>query len=384
MRLIYNGIDLMVQETVRYDMEPVYDDTGTDYLYTRHLFVGRALVNGEAAVFFGRQTPQGFLRSGPMMTYVRSGGSILYASLDNPSGARNLRVGDMQIPRPAWNSNQVGFMPKGTGMDAAPQSLLAEVVPFPTSTLTTMESIRQRLMMPRGPLVILSGGWGPDPATLQQPYQVLLATPLPGMRTDCKNGPSPRLLSIVQALGDANTLVVEFAVEAFVNEAAQDGVRNPGALLSNRYSQNQIVQEDGSTVIQTRGQAIFRTDALYALMESPDSRRSILVLPIPIGFIRGNIQVQGMADVTGVEYAFEDRQVPVNFAAAPFVKGAKINALHRQALIAGKDILEGALTAYERTIGTIANRKFATQDYENGGKPKHPPESVNQRHEQLN
>lgn len=366
MRTIYNGVDMMVQETIRYDMEPVYDDSGTDYLYTRHMLVVRAIVNGQADVFTGKILNGVFVRSGPFMSYTRQGGfSTEIRAGNNLGGARNLRVTDMQIPRPEWGADNRGFLPSGApSMDRAPSSTMAEVVPTAgASPVLTIDAIRQRLMSPRGSLFILSGGWGVAPGVLTQPYEVLLMTPQAGMKTDCKNGPSPRLLSITAAMGDTTTLVVEFAVEAFVSDAPINGVSNSGALLSNRFKQVQTVLENGHTVVQTRGQAIFRTDALYHLMESPDSRRSILVLPIPIGFIRGNISVEGLEDVTGVVYSFEDRQVPVNFAAAPFAKAAHIAAVHRQAITCGQDILQGALTTYERILSMRANKKFGDTDF---------------------
>lgn len=357
MRVIYNGVDLMVQETVRYDMEPVYDDSGTDYLYTRHTGVFRALVNGGAHVIFGTLVNGVFTRNGPFISYTNAGSTV--STPDPTGGVRQLRPADMTIPRPSWTANNVGSMPTGVGTSEARKSTYAEIVPAPNAAIYSAIEIRRRLMMPRGNLTILSGAWGVAPEAIVAPFEVFLVSPIPGMMTDCKNGPSPRVLSITQALGDATTFVVEFAIETYVNEAASIGVQNTGPLLSNRFSQTQTILEDGSTVINTQGQALFRTDFLIALRQSPDTHRPILFLPIPIGFIRGNITVRGMENVTGVQYAFTDKQVPVNFTAGPYAKAAHIAAVHRQAITAGEDILKGALTTYERVLGLTVNRRFA-------------------------
>jgi len=382
MRVIYNGVDLMVQETVRYDMEPVYDDSGTDYLYTRHTGVFRALVNGGAHVIFGTLVNGAFTRNGPFISYTSDGDAVLTG--DPTGGVRQLRPADMTIPRPSWTANNVGStgsqqsifggifreeaplavgsMPAGVGTSEARKSIYANIVPAPNAAIYSAIEIRRRLMMPRGNLTILSGAWGVAPGAIVLPFEVFLVSPIPGMMTDCKNGPSPRVLSITQALGDATTFVVEFAIETYVNEAESLGVRNTGPLLSNRFSQTQTILEDGSTVINTQGQALFRTDLLIALRQSPDTHRPVLFLPIPIGFIRGNITVHGMEDVTGVQYAFTDKQVPVNFAAGPYAKAAHIAAVHRQAITAGDDILKGALATYERVLGLTVNRRLAASE----------------------
>jgi hypothetical protein len=124
--------------------------------------------------------------------------------------------------------------------------------------------------------------------------------------------------------------------------------------------------------IATQGTAIFRTDWVYANAsnpdvaaqqgQSPDSIRPLLFRPIPQGFIREGIQVEAIPDVTGVKYQYVDRQVPVNFPAGPYVRAARITALHRQAVTCGniEDVVGGALGAYERVISIEANRHFAT------------------------
>jgi hypothetical protein len=117
------------------------------------------------------------------------------------------------------------------------------------------------------------------------------------------------------------------------------------------------VDEDGYTTVFTGGVAVFRTDRLYDALTSPDFGRPLLFIPIPDGFVRENIQVHGRADVTGVEYGFRDRQVPVNFPAGQVARASRIIAHHRQVLSTDiQGLLGGALDAYTAWVNFKAAR----------------------------
>jgi len=388
MRIIYNGIDLFVQETHQYDMECVMDDTGTDYLYTRHMIVARCVVNGQASVYASRFINGQWFRNGPAITYNFLGGSSV--STQGPGGSGGpvkgvqppgtiadgaSRVGPPPIgdfgtqradpTQPVLPRNGVvgsGITPTDSGLSASNTNQLFEVVSTPIDPTTSIRVIRHRLTTPRGRLFIFSGGWDGDPATGPAfPAPVMVMSPDTESRCDCKNGPIPRILSTPKVFGDATTFILDFAVETYINESVQNGVYAPGALLSNRFKQVHTVGQDSYTTINTDGMAIFRTDWVYRLPASPDCVRPLLTLPIPRGFQRENVVVEGLPDVAGVRYAFQDRQVPSNFVAGPYVKAAKISAVHRQGVTNNSFVLEGALSAYERILGVAANKNIAKQ-----------------------
>lgn len=393
MRIIYNGVDLGVLELYAYDWDSVYDDSGVDYLCTRVSLLVRAVVSGLAQVV----TPQkGRPFNGPMVSYafsdtggdaslksvpgfnaeLRTGGTgsttvgqigaAIGAGVIGASGA--IPAGAVRDPVPTEPAGDSMNLPKGVGIESFPPSRLRQIVRVPNFPNFSHATIRHRLNTPRGKLFVFAGlgqeSGGPDPNTKDPPNipaVLSLESPVGDFPTDCRNGPKPKVLAVHMATGDAATLVVDFSCETYINEAVMNDVSLVGALLSNRFAQSHSIDDDGYTTITTAGTAIFRTDFVFSLPESPDFKRPVLFMPVPQGFRRSIPEVTGRADVTGIDYSYVDTQVPVNFAAGPFVKAARISAVHRQAVVNNPDILQGALTTYERVLGIMANQYFASQ-----------------------
>lgn len=367
MRAIYNGVDLMPLETHYFNWEPVYDDSQTDYLYTRVSMATRSVVNGLSSVLD--------ITNGPPVNY----GFAEEVSLGSPTPV----LREKPTTTPPTNvivpgGGTVPTVPPGFGLKARNNSTYREIIRNPNvgggpnGTHATHAAIRHRLSVPRGKLYIFWGsgmesgtplaGKLTPPSTEQA--RLFLESPLPSTRCDCKNGPFPKLLGVTEAFGDATTLLVDWAVETFVNEASDNNVRTPGALLSNRFSQSHEVIETGYTVITTEGTAIFRTDFVYPSTESPDGHspdedRPFIFMPIPQGFTRKILYVRGRPDVTGVDYAYQDKQEAVNFVAGPYVKASSIVALHRQAISTKVDLTGSVLGAYERVLSINANRAMS-------------------------
>lgn len=375
-RIIYNGIDLGVLETYAFDCEAVYDQSGVDYLYTRISIIVRAMVNGQVEVVEANQPA-----NGPFMSY-----SFTRRPRVVPDPPQLGRVGDPVVqtampplpggPNPGAGTNttppNAGVFDRGAKTARVPLRSVRRVANAP---ILTHQTIRHRLLTPRAQLYVFAGAGQeigrPLPGTPNPPVNLdltILTSPGGNLPTDCKNGPTPKVFNIQEALGDANTFVVDWACETFIQEASLNNVYG-GALLSNRFAQTHAVDDDGYTTIATQGVAIFRTDFIYGMgagvnpvpTMNPDTQRPILFMPIPRGFVRGNIQVTGREDVTGVDYAYEDRQVRVNFVAGQFVRAAKVSAVHRQAM-SGGNITGGLLKSYERVLGLAANRNFARRE----------------------
>lgn len=408
MRLVYNGVDMQVIETHEFVGEPVYDDTGTDYLYTRYSITVRAIINGQSDIFLGRTSPIDAggpragtrYQNGPVMSYMLGSARVNPVINNLPNGGfvnattgfRNTGAGGFPGDRPnpfvptgsgvqggyanAGDKAQAIFPTGEPGTTVPTTQLLFTVVPAPVTTNITHTAVRYRLTTPRGQLFVfsgpLAGGGGP--------VEMMLASPDLFSPTDAKNGPIPRLFSITQALGDANTLMVDFSIETYVNESGDNGGaipgtspgRTPPGLVSNRFSQIHTVGPDGYTSVSTIGTAIFRTDLLNTIIATslipgtppinsgtnPDVIRDRLFMPIPVGFVRENITVIGLPDATGVRYQYTDVQQAVNFPAGYYAKAASISAVHRQALSRG-DVLKGVLATYERVLGIEAQKNFA-------------------------
>lgn len=352
----------MPLETHEFNFESVYDDSGVDYLYSRVSFAGRSVVNGLAAV---REASGLDIVNGPQMNYKFK------------SQEANLTVGGF-VPRANPTTTPPPNVPNSFGMQARNNSTYREIVLNPpgNETQQTHESVRFRLQVPRGKLYLF---WGfgmetknPPVGSLEPPSQVgrlFLESPGPSQQVDAKNGPIPRLFNVVEAFGDAQTLIVDWGVETYVNEALNNEVRSLSALLSNRFSQTHSVDSSGYTTMTTTGTAIFRTDDLWkrdsegtGQFLTPDAFRGNVFMPVPLGFTREILYVTGRADVTGVDYSYRDTQVPVNFVAGPFAKAASISCVHRQAITTRNDLYLGALSAYERVLGIKANKNIGKTD----------------------
>ena len=390
-------MDLMPLETYSFDCESIYDDSGVDYLYTKVSMVVRCVVNGFVAV-----------TNGPFMSYNWAPGSATTTlSTANqairPGTKEQLRGANANSSDPDGPSRRVaavpffgaapgglaaggaGTTPNAAGIDLQTVSPLRGIQIVPSPTPVTHGVVRHRLSTPRGQLWVFSGpgmeSGSPAAGTFGEPTGVVLLqspsppnplgpTPAgsppgsgtPGYPCDCKNGPFPKLFGIHTALGDMNTLLVDWGCETYINEAESNQVNLAGALLSNRFRQTHTVSDDGYTVVKTEGSAIFRTDYVYdptTGIVNPDTFRALLFMPIQQGFVRENIVVVGREDVTGVDYSYEDRQVPVNFVAGPFMNAASIEAIHRQVVTSDVDLLDSAITMYERVLSIKANREFA-------------------------
>ena len=367
--MIYNGVDLFVLETYAFDCESVYDDSGMNYLYTKVSIAVRAIINGQNLAIVN---DLGIVGNGPFMSYDFSGSSgQLQDGL--PSQYRKDPQGAVDYSGQVLPNN-TGTVPNATGIDRQLPSRLRSIAFVPSPAGTTHQAIRHRLATPRGRLYIFSGpgmesgtpqAGEKDPPGKFSPIIVESPSKDPETKTvrpcDCKNGPFPKVLSIQMVLGDATTFMVDWSCETYINEGPDNGVDPSGILLSNNFSQTHAIDDDSYTTITTTGAAVFRADLVQDLPMSPDASRPLLFIPIPQGFVRENIVVTGRNDVTGVDYSFQDRQVPINFPAGPYSGAMKIAAVHRQS-VSSSDVLEGALSVYQSVLGLKVNRNFAKGD----------------------
>ncbi len=367
MRYIYNGIDLMPLDTYECNIESVYEETGTDYLYSQVSVLTRAVVNGQAEIVLG------IAPNGPFMSYAFDPNSSVDLTAGDPT--KGVRKAPTLVNGP--------FVPPNTGIDAALKSTLKGILRIPNAPLLTHQVIRHRLSTPQGKFFIFSGPgmeagappageFGPPVTTPGTNNQVIInvESPVGVAPCDCKNGPFPKLFGIHSALGDANTLLVDWGCVTYINDSQVNGVNPRGPLLSNRFSQSHSVNDAGYTQITTTGTALFRMDEVYRLGVSPDFSRPIIFMPILPGFTRVIDYVRGRPDGTGIEYSYIDTQQAAFFVAGPYVKAAKISMVHRQAITSNADLLGGALGAYQQVLGLKANRNFASQDKDEEGSAK--------------
>ena len=364
--------------------EAVYDETSTDYLYSRYHLAVTGVINGQSEI----------QQYTPTMNYAEGGSSTLYAYWRShaPTGASPPFADPPPNVNPFFSG---GARPQrsskatpGAGIQAInpTEITVPDVVRTPVPAVTTDTTIRSRLQSPRGRLFVFTGS-----GDVTRKDELLFQSHPWNRHTDCKNGPFPKLYAVSQFSGDARTFMVRFEIEAFVNEqlgsvpgadlsgrvgviegaySTAEGV-TPSlanrALLSNRFSMKHAVDDDNYLTIITQGVAHFRTDLLYTDKPlNPDDLRLNLFLPVPFGCVRGDIEIETLPDGTGVQYSFVDREQRTNFVGGPYCFATHIEAVHRQAVSIDDDFLTGALNVYERQLNLRAQRKFADDDQGKG------------------
>jgi hypothetical protein len=355
MHIFYDGITLTMLTLDAFWQDVVMDDSKTDKLYDKFLIKGTFVVNGQENVRVLGDVPVSYKA-------LSGSGTGGFAASDRHQEASDSRPPGMARPsKPAPDSNDGIVRQRGVVIDpfsgiapyAQPnfslgfgspafytdQTLETVLEPEANPPVLTEKLIRTKLTQPRGQLIVFSGTGKPD--------EILLHSPGWNKRCDAKNGPIPLYCNIIQSHGDANTFVVEWACETYVNE--QDRSSNRGfntikdPLLSNRFSMTHAVGEDSFMLVGVEGTAIFDVGILQDRGINPDNYRPQLFLPVPKGFVRGNIQVAAIPGMEGVRYSFVDRQMPINFAAGPYARASKIEAHHRQYINCSEGALEGAV-----------------------------------------
>ena len=376
MYICYDGITLTMLTLDVFEQDVVLDDSKTDKLYDRFLIKGTFLVNGQVEPRLTGEPPVSYTTiSGSSAGGSSAGGFVVGDRNVLAAGARPPGQPNPASPRPPSTDGarrQLGVQTDplantapyaafnytpGFGSPAftTDLTLVPILVPAPNSPPLTEVLIRKRLTQPRGQLFVFSG-------TGVSPTELLLQSPGWGIPCDAKNGPFPLYCNIIQVHGDAGTFIVEWACETFVNEQDRTSNRVRGSildpLLSNRFSMSHILDDSSWLTIVVRGTAMFDVGILQTRGINPDNYRPQLFLPVPQGFVRGNIEVEGLPGMEGVNYGFVDKQMPVNFAAGPYANATKISAEHRQYLNTDNDMLKGILGP----IDSILNRRWLRRE----------------------
>lgn len=368
MQLIYNGIDMECLVLKDFSSEMIYDATKTDYLYTKFSIEGTFLINGQVNLsttvtsydlLFAPGDPGGIFTT-EAATWVNTAPPAAAATMPLAGAAPQVGI---NYGGTGTTGGVFGFFTAAGVFATDTQAVnIPILIKTPVPAVNTEVVIRQKLSQARGKLFLVTGNGDPT-----RRDQVLLSSPTWGSHTDVKNGPTPKLLSVERFHGDAQTFVVTFAVETYLNEAdctlnVNTFVPTPitSPLLSNRYKMTHVIDEDSYTAIFVEGEAVFRTDFIYRNPSvNPDAFRTSLFLPVPFGMQRDHIVVQEYPDATGFHYEFLDSQQKSNFAAGPEINATKISAVHRQQIITDDDILDSGLKIYEGILNRRANKAIA-------------------------
>lgn len=375
MDILYNGVHLSMCTLDEYKEEQVYDPSGVDYLFTRHRIVGTAVVNGQKEL---REV------GGPPVSYEK-GDELLTApqfykitappgTPDSPPAGNvdlnNHPFGVYYSPTGAgvFDGDELGVtMPGGVYARRTTDLEYYVLIAAENAVPLTHQAIRHRLAVPRAPLFVFAATGDPTKGEL------LLRSPAKfGDHSDCMNGPKPLFCDIIWSAGEADTHLIQFGIETYINESHLQGpdeqARKARPLLSNRFSMRHTVSEDQVCVIDVEGEAYFRTDGVYGgtggtgFPLNPDEYRVNLFLPVPFGFVRGNIVVEGMPAANGVRYSFNDRQMPVHFPGGVYHGATRVEAVHTQAIITDTDLIHAGAQLFHGFTDRMLNNKWLRGD----------------------
>jgi hypothetical protein len=376
--ILYNGVHLSMCTIDEYKEEQVYDPSGVDYLFTRHRIVGTAVVNGQAEMREVAGPPVSYERSTELFTAPN-----LYKASAPPGTPDDPAAGNINL-----NSQPNGVYVTATGQGIQNGGDLGTTFPnggvyarrttdleyfalikSENAVPLTHQAIRHRLAVPRAPLFVFAGTGDPTNGEL------LLRSPARfGDQCDAHNGPKPLFCDIIWSLGEADTHLIQFGIETYINEShlqgPDDDALRASPLLSNRFSMRHTVTEDQICYIDVEGEAYFRTDGVYGgtgglggflgggIGVNPDSYRINLFLPVPFLFVRGNIVVEGMPGTNGVRYAFQDRQMPVQFPGGVYHGATRVEAVHTQAIITDTDLIHAGAQLFHGFTDRLLNNKW--------------------------
>lgn len=352
--VIYSGIKLTPISEFRLAYETVMDPSGLDFCFTAAHISGTFVVNGQVGPQ-GLQDPPVSLVPGPNQTRVAAAiatkpvGAGVVAPPNTEAGGERERgaVNDFASLRNrpysgiyfAPNFAVEGQQVTGTTRGASP-------------TPVTLNLLVERLSQPRGILFVYEDpGLAPD---------IIIQSPPSGQHCDAKGGPVPVLLDLTHTQGEGTTFFVSWACTTYLSRQKRTDRRE--ALLSNRWVMTHHVRKGGFTDVEVQGEAIFDLGILHAFRENADNYRPNLLLPIPLGYERTDLEVTESEDGATVHYHFMDTQKEVFFPAGVYVDAVDIETEHRQYCLCENDILGGALQAMESTLNRRWLAKSAEED----------------------
>jgi len=341
MIIYYGGLKFEVVRTIDFIRQPVFDETGVDYLYTKFAINVVALCNSQHDPYSGDV----FQAMG--MSYNQEGAFI----------PGRIDTAPTNVTRQSEESRGI----------------------YGSTPIITDTTIRHWLKVPRRALIITDSQGN---ELLRSPKQAGPFGLKDNFVCDANNGPKVSLYSIQEILGDARTFVVNFQVETYINECEEAENRSRYGLLapliSNRFSQFHELDEDYFLTIVTQGKAHFRTDLVYKQTPitdgvNPDALRHYLFLPIPYGFKREDIKVWGGAAANELNYQFTDIQKPMQFVDGHRTNATRAVANYTEAIHSGDFDIATVINTVERAYNFSVNRKFKkSMDKETGtskGKP---------------
>lgn len=314
-QLTYAGITIEIQKTHTFHHEDVYDDTQSDYLWSKVTIDVTGYVNLAA------------------MAYVAAPGN----------------------PNPVRTPGAAPFL-----TIAAIRDTLA----LPRQLLTFTDENNVLLLQSPANAPIAKAAFRPGGG-----IQNNVAAPGVTMDCDCTNGPNPLDLQILEVIGAGKTCLVRFVITTTINDAlfwtAQGGLAvlgraapKPPVILSNRWTTTETLDPTAFSTRVFSGRVICRADILRDIILTPaDGGANRLAIPddwrnywanfyAPPGFQRQQVWVQQSPDGNSADYRVVDVQLPVTLTDQ---RACRLEAM----AIYGMSSRGAEATAWDATMATF-------------------------------
>jgi hypothetical protein len=201
------------------------------------------------------------------------------------------------------------FAPGATAVNFFGQQLVQYDPAFPIGADTTTANLKEALLVPRRALIY------------QGEHSRVITSPpfVQGVQSgvDCKNGPRVIDCTVTKMAG-SHSWWVNWKCETWLTNCPGIFSTQFPPIVSNRWSNEQTIDEDLRTTISMDGTTIFRADYLEALGVSnnfnfgADYWRAALLPPCPLGFKRKETRVQVDPLGTTLRWHVTDEEQPVN------------------------------------------------------------------------
>lgn len=267
----YNGVELEIVDFIKHEREMVYDPTGKDLLYVRHLI-------GVVCIYARDGWPHGT----EVLTLSPAAASDAYAPPTLPGV-----VTPVPAAVPAVNLRR----------NRMPDRFRVGQV----ASLTDIE-LRTRLYQPRGKLVMLVDDLTGTTVTW-------LESPSPGAITDVTGGPYVHAVDVVENVGEPNSLGIYFEVSTCLPPCHTG---EDQTILSHRWRMTHTNDENYYLTRIINGTVVFNQAMLLRLGLQPDWFRNQLFHPIPLGYKRGIPEVS-MNDDNVLNYTITDTDTAITF-----------------------------------------------------------------------
>lgn len=276
------SIALVRCQLLQWQRRPIYH--GTDYVMTRHALRFRGVLNRDLNAYdFGN--PAG----------------LPPRSLINPTG-----LAAQSVTRGAFTGDTAALLNRLATQAAFPNLGVNSVSSGPrlnrgSDAPLTDAAIRHKLSQPKRLFA-----WFPIAGPPFVSPNGVVTQENGSKDCDVKGGPFPLVHDVIQIVG-TKSYIVDFEIETYVNETDLFNV-TPSTLLSNRWTEEEDIDQDFFAIRKISGLAMFRKDRLIDLGAFADDFRAYCFPPLANGFHRFAIHVAISEDDTQLAYTVIDRQ----------------------------------------------------------------------------